>query len=113
LTLLACSGALVALIGRATRERDSRTSTLPEEDVKTFFFVVAVTALIVRVNDLTNSVAKQHGTLLLGVLLLALAARPVGGLLFGGYGAELAGQAALVAGVAGGPGCVSRWSGEG
>jgi hypothetical protein len=85
--------------------------------VKTFFFVVAVTALIVRVNDLTNSVAQQQGTLLLSALLLALfvllAACPVGGLLFGSHGAKVAGQAALVAGVAGGPVCVSRWSGIG
>jgi hypothetical protein len=69
-----------------------------------------VAAVVVRLGGAANSLAQQGllllSALLLGALLLelsSLAADPnVASLLFGGHDVELAGEAALVAGVAGG-----------
>jgi hypothetical protein len=106
-TPFSCSVALVTLLGRVARGRQGRTrAIILKEDVKVTLIVAAV---VVRLGGAANSLAQQGllllSALLLGALLLELsglaAESGVAGLLFGGHDVELAGEAALVAGVAG------------
>jgi hypothetical protein len=107
-TSFSCSVALVALLRQVARGRHGRIRAIVlEEDVKATLIIAAV---VVRLGGTANSLAQQ-GLLLLSALLLSalllelsgLAADSgVAGLLFGGHDVELAGEATLVAGVAGG-----------
>lgn len=102
-----CLVVLAALRGQeAGGDHVTSGAVVLVEDVQATFVVVVVAGVVSRLRDLASGLAKQ--SFFLDALLLALsglaAASVVASLFFSGHDAQLVGEAALVAGVAGGAG---------